>query len=79
MKILNRIDLERSERHKLVLDILEEGLKSSDPYYSTIETLSSLNQELSKYRRKIVIGFGKASYRMALASEKVLDEIWAGG
>ncbi|MEM2570509.1 MAG: glycerate kinase [Thermoproteota archaeon] len=79
MKILNRPDLERSEKHRLVLDVLEEGLKSADPYTSTIEALSSLAEELSKYRRKIVIGFGKASYRMALASERFLDEIWAGG
>lgn len=79
MRILNRPDLERSEKHRLVLDVLEEGLKSADPYTSTIEALNSLAGELSRYRRKIVIGFGKASYRMALASEKVLDEIWAGG
>lgn len=79
MKILNRVDLERSENHKLVLDILEEGLRSADPYLPTFEVLNSLMQEISKYRRKIVIGFGKASYRMALASEKILDEICAGG
>ncbi|MEM2487816.1 MAG: glycerate kinase [Thermoproteota archaeon] len=79
MKILNRVDLERSENHKLVLDILEEGLRSADPYLPTLEALNSLMQEISKYRRKIVIGFGKASYRMALASEKTLGEIWAGG
>jgi len=79
LKILNRSDLERSEKHRLVLEILEEGLRSADPYSSTFETLLSLAPEFSKYRRKIVIGFGKASYRMALASERVLGEIWAGG
>ncbi|MEM3713283.1 MAG: glycerate kinase [Thermoproteota archaeon] len=79
MKILNRLELERSERHKLILDILEEGLKSADPYLSTIEVLNNLSRELSKYQRKVVIGFGKASYRMALASERILDEIQAGG
>ena len=79
MKILNRAELERSEKHRLILDLLEEGLRAADPYSSTIEALRSLSHELSKYRKKVVIGFGKASYRMALASEKVIDEIWAGG
>jgi len=79
MKILNRAELERSEKHRLVLDLLEEGLKAADPYLSTVEVLRNLSHELLKYRRKVVIGFGKASYRMALASEKVVDEIWAGG
>ncbi|MEM1986313.1 MAG: glycerate kinase [Nitrososphaeria archaeon] len=73
-KILNWNELSTAKEKAIVLDIIEAGLEAANPYSSVLNTLSTLSKETEHFRKVIVIGFGKASYRMALACEKVLDE-----
>ena len=79
MKIANKEELSRTSRRKDVLEILEEGLKAADPKSSVKEALRNLKDELNKARRIIVIGFGKASIKMAEGCEEELrDKIYDG-
>ncbi|MEM2153990.1 MAG: glycerate kinase [Nitrososphaeria archaeon] len=73
-KILNWNELSTTKEKAIVLDIIEAGLEAANPYSSVLNTLSALSEEIGRFKKVIVIGFGKASYRMALACEKVLDE-----
>ncbi|MEM0010681.1 MAG: glycerate kinase [Candidatus Bathyarchaeia archaeon] len=73
-KILNWDELSTAKEKAIVLDIIEVGLEAANPYSSVLNTLSTLSKEIECFRKVIVIGFGKASYKMALACEKVLDE-----
>jgi glycerate-2-kinase len=79
LKIANKEELSRTSRRKDVLEILEEGLKAADPKSSVKEALRNLKDELNKARRIIVIGFGKASIKMAEGCEEELrDKIYDG-
>lgn len=57
---------------RIVIEILKEGLRSADPYSSTLNALSKELSYLKSFNKRIVVGFGKASYKMALACEKIL-------
>jgi glycerate-2-kinase len=79
LKITNKEELSRTSRRKDALEILEEGLKAADPKSSVKEALRNLKDELNKARRIIVIGFGKASIKMAEGCEEELsDKIYDG-
>ena len=79
MKITNKEELSRTSRRKDALEILEEGLKAADPKSSVKEALRNLKDELNKARRIVVIGFGKASIKMAEGCEEELsDKIYDG-
>ncbi|MCX8189102.1 MAG: glycerate-2-kinase family protein, partial [Nitrososphaeria archaeon] len=73
-KILNWNELSVSKEKTIILDIIEAGLETANPYSSVLNTLTTLSKEIERFRKIVVIGFGKASYRMALACEKVLGE-----
>jgi glycerate-2-kinase len=79
LKITNKEELSRTSRRKDALEILEEGLKAADPKSSVKEALRNLKDELNKARRIVVIGFGKASIKMAEGCEEELsDKIYDG-
>lgn len=74
MKILNKNLLSKSKRREDVLEILEEGLRVSDPKKSVMEALDSMKNDVYKARRIFVIGFGKASAKMAEGCEEKLED-----
>lgn len=53
--------------------IFSEALRAADPYLATSRRLSSLRDVLEQTRGKLnILGFGKASARMAQAAEEIL-------
>jgi len=79
-KITNWEDLSTCRAKSYALEIIEEGLETANPYSAVIANLENHLKQIESCDRVIVIGFGKASYKMALACEKVLgDKIEAGG
>lgn len=84
--IKNRPVLERGDLHRIALDIIEYGLESADPYRAVVTSLRIsdniiyVRDTMVKVRGRIhVIGFGKASRRMADAMYNVLGNRIAGG
>lgn len=84
--IKNRPVLERGDLHRIALDIIEYGLESADPYRAVVTSLRIsdniiyVRDTMVKVRGRIhVIGFGKASRRMADAMYDVLGNRIAGG
>jgi len=84
--IKNRPVLERGDLHRIALDIIEYGLESADPYRAVVASLRIsdniiyVRDTMVKVRGRIhVIGFGKASRRMADAMYNVLGNRIAGG
>jgi len=73
-RILNWNEVSGTREREMVLEIIEAGLEAANPYSSVANTLTRLAQELAAFKKIIVIGFGKASYRMALACENVLGD-----
>jgi len=73
-KITNWNVVADTEPKKMALEIVEEGLRASNPYSSVIEALSRMSDQIQARRRKVVVGFGKASYQMALACEESLGD-----
>ena len=73
-KILNWNEVSDTKEKAMVLDIIETGLEAANPYSSVYNMLSKLSKEFDKFKKIVVIGFGKASYRMALACEAILGE-----
>ena len=78
--------LERSELHRMALDTVEYGLDSADPYKAVLSSIRVVDDRISikgleiKVRGKLhVIGFGKASIRMASAIYDILGNRIAGG
>lgn len=84
--IKNRPVLERGDLHRIALDIIEYGLESADPYRAVVTSLRIsdniiyVRDTMVKVRGRIhVIGFGKASRRMADAIYNALGNRIAGG
>lgn len=77
--IENRQEFLNDPTRSIVVEILEEGLRSANPYSSVISELSRLSGRLGNRGKIIVVGFGKASHSMALACEKFLGERIASG
>ena len=73
-KIINWNDISDTKPRRMALEIVEEGLKAANPYSSVVETLSKMSNKTETYNKIVVVGFGKASYQMALACEKALGE-----
>ncbi|MEM3616271.1 MAG: DUF4147 domain-containing protein, partial [Candidatus Methanomethylicia archaeon] len=84
------ISIGRSFERKILLDLLEEGLRASDPIEAVKRSFKICGREIivqDKYRvslenvdRIIIIGAGKASCKMALGLEEVInDEIYYEG
>jgi glycerate-2-kinase len=64
---------------RTAIEILKEGLRSADPYYSTLNALNKESKYIEDFDRLVIIGFGKASFKMALACEKFFgNAIYAG-
>ncbi|MEM3569605.1 MAG: glycerate kinase [Thermoproteota archaeon] len=74
LKILNRKTLSKNRWRNDVLEILEEGLRASDPKKSVEETLERISRDIEAAERVFVIGFGKASASMAEACEEKIGE-----
>lgn len=85
--ILNMEELisgNRSYERKIVLDLLEEGFKASNPYESIKKIVKICNGSmivdvdyklsLKDVEKIIVVGVGKASAKMALAIEEMLRD-----
>lgn len=72
--IENRQEFLNDPKKNIAVEILEEGLRSANPYSSVVTELSGLSDKLEDHGKIIVVGFGKASYSMALACEKSLGE-----
>ena len=86
MFIKNFDELVKSDLHRLALQLVEYGLSVADPYAAVRENLRVLNNkifignaEMSIAGRIHVVGFGKASKRMAEAVYSVLGDRIAGG
>jgi glycerate 2-kinase len=86
MFIKNFDELVKSDLHRLALQLVEYGLSVADPYAAVRENLRVLNDkifvgnaEMSIAGRIHVVGFGKASKRMAEAVYSVLGDRIAGG
>lgn len=79
MRILNKELLSKSKRREDVLEILEEGLRASDPKKSVTDALKEASMEIEMAERVFVIGFGKASASMAEACEEELGDRIHGG
>lgn len=86
MFIKNFDELVKSDLHRLALQLVEYGLSVADPYAAVRENLRVLNNkifvgnaEMSIAGRIHVVGFGKASKRMAEAVYSVLGGRIAGG
>uniref|UniRef100_A0A7C5YV69 DUF4147 domain-containing protein n=1 Tax=Ignisphaera aggregans TaxID=334771 RepID=A0A7C5YV69_9CREN len=84
--IRNRSVLERDELHRVALDVVEYALESSDPYKAVLSSIRIVDDrvyvkgvEVEAKGRFHVIGFGKASRRMALALNNVLGSRIVGG
>jgi len=86
--IQNRQQLEISPERKLVLDIAEAGLAAIDPNVVmknsiTLEgstlTIKDKQFTLSKFKRILVIGFGKASTAAAESLEQILGDAITDG
>ncbi len=84
--IRNRSVLERDELHRVALDVVEYALESSDPYKAVLSSIRIVGDriyvkgvEVDARERFHVIGFGKASRRMALALNNVLGSRIVGG
>jgi len=84
--IRNRDGLEYSNLHKLALDIVEHGLYAADPYFAVLKSVKRAGKTIvvngmnfEVYGSVHVIGFGKASKRMAMALYEVLGDLVAGG
>lgn len=84
--IKNRSELERDYLHKIALDIVEYGLESADPYRAILSSIRVgdgvvhvKNLEIRIGGRVHVIGFGKASKKMASALHDVLNRCIVGG
>ncbi len=73
-KILNVNEISSTKEKAIALDIIETGLEAANPYSSVLNTLTALSKEIESFKKIVVIGFGKASYKMALACEKILGE-----
>ncbi|MGD0329747.1 MAG: glycerate kinase [Nitrososphaeria archaeon] len=78
-KILNWNDLFAAEPDRVALEIVECGLEAANPYSSVVETLSTILKQMKIHKTIVVVGFGKASYQMALACENVLSEVIKAG
>jgi len=79
LRILNKELLSKSKRREDVLEILEEGLRASDPKKSVTDALKEASMEIEMAERVFVIGFGKASASMAEACEEELGDRIHGG
>lgn len=78
-RVRNWQSLSVSIARQFALKIVEKGLEAADPYSAVLEALKVRSGTLGGSGKKIVIGFGKASYRMAQACEDFLgDQISAG-
>jgi len=87
--IKNRAELSRTRFHEDILDIVEEGLRAADPYYAVSHSISYSSASDTLYvqseaielrgSRVHVVGFGKASARMAEAVVDKLGDRIAGG
>jgi len=72
--------------HDIILSLLKEGLEAADPYKAVINHVRIKNDKIiigDRYEtvlRKIhVIGFGKSSYKMALAVNDLFEKNIVGG
>ncbi|MEM0084297.1 MAG: glycerate kinase [Candidatus Methanomethylicia archaeon] len=87
MMIINREELvsgNRSYERNIVLDLLEEGVRASDSYKNVKRILKieegnivvngDFKVPLGDIERIIVVGAGKASARMALGIEEILED-----
>jgi glycerate 2-kinase len=86
MIIKNFSELARSELHKLALELIEYGLSVADPYNAVKSSVKVLDSKIIVKGLNIdidggvhVIGFGKASKRMAEAIHELLGDRIAGG
>ncbi|MEM4655121.1 MAG: glycerate-2-kinase family protein, partial [Thermosphaera sp.] len=84
--IKNKDVLARDQRHERLTQLVEYALKVADPYdavASSMElkgrTLIVKDSRIELGRRVHVVGFGKASVRMAEAVYSVLGELLSGG
>jgi len=85
--IKNRAELELSDLHSLALDLVEEGLRAADPYTVVLRTVQRKSDKsivvqdtgFEVYGSVHVVGFGKASKRMAEGIFAALGDLIAGG
>ncbi len=78
-KILNWNDLCVTEPDRAALEIVECGIEAANPYSSVVKTLSTIFKQKKIHKTIVVVGFGKASYQMALACENVLNKVIKAG
>lgn len=86
--VKNLSDLITTELRRDILTLVNEGFQSADPVVAVKKTVKVFNNkvrifneliDLSRYDNLIVLGFGKASFKMALGLEQVIgDKINSG-
>ncbi|MEZ0318558.1 MAG: glycerate kinase [Pyrobaculum sp.] len=79
MYIKNREELPRGDPYDVLLDALEATLDAADPYKAVASYLAREGEELKRYGGVHVVGFGKASVKMAKAAVDVLGGLVKGG
>jgi len=64
---------------QMALRIIKHGIEAANPYSSVMSSLQRMRDLSNVKGRRVILGFGKASYSMALACEKFFgDGIWSG-
>jgi len=86
MYVKNIQDLVRGELHRFILELVEYALHTADPYNAVLKSFKVDNNVLVIHDLKLevngdihVVGFGKASKRMAEAVYSVLGDRIKGG
>ncbi|MEM1615072.1 MAG: glycerate kinase [Pyrobaculum sp.] len=79
MYIKNRGELPRGDPYDVILDALEAALDAADPYKAVASALAREGGEFKKFAGVHVVGFGKASVKMAKAAVDALGGLVRGG
>ena len=84
MYIKNVNELLITDIHKDMIELINEGLRSADPVIAIKRNVELVGNklrvvdehvDLSLYERVLVLGIGKASFKMAQGIESVLEEV----
>lgn len=88
LALLENASTQTSAHHQMLTEIFNAALAAADPYRAVLDAVKlegnrlragDADYDLTAYRRIIVIGAGKATARMALAVEELLDERISAG
>lgn len=87
MHIKNRTELSKTVLHGFIVDLIDYVLYIADPYRAIMDSVRVLDSKRVSIKNQVieidgrvhVVGFGKASKRMAKAIVEILGDMIAGG